>query len=147
MLPMKILKLIFLSTIITLLMSCTNNLKQNKIKHNFEPNSNFGRFLSARHSLRVGDNNFASKLISNSKNLYLDLTLAKLNFNIYLINGDFHNAKKFKLTAPSGLEKLPMYGLPDFVINLKKGRFFSSRNFHSVINHLPGFKIILETKM
>ena len=143
--PMKILKLIFLSTIITLLISCTNNLKQNKIKFNFEPNSNFGRFLSARYSLKVGDNKFASKFISKSKDLHLDLTLAKLNFNSYLINGDFHNAKKFKLTAPNGLEKLPMYGLPDFVINLKKGEFFNPNNFHSVLSNLPGFEIIMES--
>ena len=126
-------------------MSCTNNQKQNKIIFNFEPNSNFGRFLSARYSLKVGDNNFASKLISKSKNLNLDLTLAKLNFNSYLINGNFYSAEKFKLIAPSGLEKLPMYNLPNFIINLKKGKFFNSSNFHSVINHLPGFKIILET--
>ena len=145
MFPMKIFKLIFLSTIITLSVSCTNNQKQNKIIFNFEPNSNFGRFLSARYSLKVGDNNFASKLISKSKNLNLDLTLAKLNFNSYLINGNFYSAEKFKLIAPSGLEKLPMYNLPNFIINLKKGKFFNSSNFHSVINHLPGFKIILET--
>ena len=95
--------------------------------------SNFGRFLSARYSLKVGDNDVASKIISKSKNLHLDLTLAELNFNSYLINGDFNKAKEFKLIAPSGLEKLPMYNLPDFIINLKNGKFLNLNNFNSMI--------------
>ena len=62
----------------------------------------------------------ASEIISKSKNLNVDLTLAELNFKSYLINGDFEKAKKFKLVAPSRLDKLPMYNLPNFVINLRK---------------------------
>ena len=85
----------------------------------FEETSNFGRFLSAKYSLKVGDNDIASKIISKSRNLDSDLTLAELNFNSYLINGDFDKAKEFKLIAPSGLERSLMYYLPDLIINLK----------------------------
>ena len=62
----------------------------------FEKTSNFGRFLSTKYSLKVGDNDIASKIISKSKNLQSDLVLAELNFNSYLINGDFNKAKEFK---------------------------------------------------
>ena len=141
---MKIFKLFFLFTVITFFISCTNNLEQNEIRSKLEPSSNFGRFLSARYSLKVGDNKVASKLISKSKTLHLDLTLAELNFNIYLINGDFNKAKEFKLIAPHGLEKLPMYSLPDFIINLKNEKFSNLDNFNSKIKQLPGFKLIFE---
>ena len=73
---MKIFKLFFLFTVITFFISCTNNLEQNEIRSKLEPSSNFGRFLSARYSLKVGDNDVASKLISKSKTLHLFLTLA-----------------------------------------------------------------------
>ena len=86
---------------------------------NFEETSNFGRFLSTKYSLKLGDNDIASKIISKSKNLRSDLILAELNFNSYLINGDFDKAKEFKLIATSGLNNLPMYDLPDLVIKLK----------------------------
>ena len=141
---MKIFKLFFLFTVITFFISCTNNLEQNEIRPKLEPSSNFGRFLSARYSLKVGDNDVASKLISKSKTLHLDLTLAELNFNSYLINGDFNEAKEFKLIAPHGLEKLPMYNLPDFIINLKNGKFSNLDNFNSKVKQLPGFKLIFE---
>ena len=103
MFPMKILKFIFLYLIISLSIGCTNNLNNNKIKSNFEQTSNYGRFLSTKYSLKLGDNEIASKIISKSKSLHLDLTLAELNFNSYLINGNFGKAKEFKLIAPSGL--------------------------------------------
>ncbi len=141
---MKNFKLSLLSIILTIFMSCTNNLKENKIVSNIEPNSNFGRFLSTRYSLKVGDSDIASKIISKSKNLHLDLTLAKLNFNSYLINGNFDNAKKFKLIAPSKLKESPMYDLPDFVISLKNKNFLSSDNTSLIKNKLPGFRIIFE---
>ena len=144
MFPMKIFKLIFLFTIITLFMNCSSNLKQDEIISQLEPSSNYGRFLSARYSLKVGDHDKTSKLISKSKSLHLDLTLAELNFNSYLINGDFYKAKEFKLIAPYGLEKLPMYNLPDFIINLKNGKFLNFNDYNSMINELPGFKIIFE---
>ena len=144
MFSMKILKSTFLFLIITLLMSCTNTLKNNKLKSEFKPASNYGRFLSAKYSLKVGENEMTSKIISNSKNLDSDLTLAELNFNSYLINGNFDKAKEFKLIAPSKLKESPMYNLPDFVINLKDGKFFDSNSFNFLINELPGFQIIFE---
>ena len=141
---MKISKLFFLFLIISLFMGCTNIVKNNKIKSEFEPSSNFGRFLSAKYSLKVGENEVASKIISKSKNLHLDLTLAKLNFHSHLINGNFDKAKKFKLIAPSRLNEYPMYDLPDFVINLKKGKFFNLNNLNLIEKELPGFKLIFE---
>ena len=144
MFPMKIFKLIFLFFIITLLMSCTSNLKVNKIDTKLESSSNYGRFLSTRYLLKEGNNDIASEIISKSKNLNVDLTLAELNFKSYLINGNFEKAKEFKLVAPSRLDQLPMYNLPDFVINLKKNKFLNLNNFNYVKDHLPGFKIIFE---
>ena len=134
MLPMKIFKLIFLFLIVSLLISCANNIKDNKIKSNFERTSNYGRFLSTKYSLKVGDSEIASKIISKSKNFHLNITLSELNFHSYLINGDFEKAKKFKLIAPSKLNESPMYDLPDFVIGLKNGKFFTSYNFNFLKN-------------
>ena len=133
---MKILKLTFWFTIITFFTSCGNNLKQNEIKTKFDQTSNFGRFLSAKYSLKLGDNENASKIISKSKNLQSDLILAELNFNSYLINGDFNKAKEFKLIAPDGLKKSQMYSLPDFIINLKNGKFLNLDNFDFAIKQL-----------
>ena len=144
MFPMKIFKLIFWFTIIAFFTSCGNNFKQNEIKTKFDQTSNFGRFLSTRYSLKVGDNDIASKIISKSKNLQSDLILAELNFNSYLINGDFDKAKEFKLIAPSGLNNSPMYDLPDFIINLKNEKFINTKNFNFMKNQLPGFNIIFE---
>ena len=141
---MKNFKLIFLFLLIIFSISCTNNLKDNKIKYNFKKTSDYGRFLSTKYSLKLGQNEIASNIISKSKNLHLDLTLAELNFNSYLINGDFEKAKKFKLIAPSKLNESPMYDLPDFVIGLKNGKFLTSDNFNFLKNELPGFKIIFE---
>lgn len=120
MFPMRIFTLIFLFAIITFFTGCENNLKRNEIKSKFDQTSNFGRFLSAKYSLKIGDSNIATKIISKSKNLQSDLTLAELNFNSYLINGNFTKAKDFKLVAPVQLNKSPMYNLPDLIINLKK---------------------------
>ena len=128
MFPMKIFKLIFWFIIITFFTSCGNNLKQNVTKLQFEETSNFGRFLSTKYSLKVGENDIASKIISKSKNLQSDLTLAELNFNSYLINGNFDKAKEFKLVAPSELNKSPMYNLPDVVISLKNGKLINTKN-------------------
>ena len=144
MFPMKIFKLIFLFTIITFFTSCGNNLKHNEIKTKFDQTSNFGRFLSAKYSLKLGDNDIASKIISKSKNLQSDLTLAELNFNSYLINGDFDKAKEFKLIAPSGLNNSPMYDLPDLIINLKNEKLINTKNFNFMKNQLPGFNIIFQ---
>ena len=144
MFSMKIFKLFFLLLKITLLMSCTSILKVDKIKFKSEPDSDSGRFLSARYLLKVGDNYKASKVISKSKNLNLDLTLAELNFKSHLINGDFEKAKEFKIAAPSQLTELPMYNLPDFVIKLKIDKFLNLNNFNNIKNHLPGFQIIFE---
>ena len=141
---MKIFKLISLFLIVSLFISCTNNLKDNKITSNFEQTSNYGRFLSTKYSLKVGDNLIASKIISKSKNFHLDLTLSELNFHSYLINGDFEKAKEFKLIAPSRLDESTMYNLPDFVINLKSGNFFNLDKFKVIKNELPGFKMIFE---
>ena len=132
MFPMKIFKLIFWFTIVAFFTSCGNNLKQNATKMKFEETSNFGRFLSTKYSLKLGDNDIASKIISQSKNLQSDLILAELNFNSYLINGDFDKAKKFKLIAPSGLSKSPMYNLPDLIINLKNKKFINKDNFNVI---------------
>ena len=125
MFPMKILNLSFLFVIITFFMSCTTNLKVDKIKSKLEPSSNSGRFLSTRYLLKRGNNEIASEIISKSKNLNLDLTLAELNFKSHLINGNFEKAKEFKSIAPSRLKQLPMYNLPDFLINLKNKRSFT----------------------
>ncbi len=125
-------------------MSCGNNLKENATKIKFEETSNFGRFLSTKYSLKVGDNVIASKIISKSKNLQSDLILAELNFNSYLINGDFDKAKEFKLIAPSGLNNSPMYDLPDFIINLKNEKLINTKNLNLMKNQLPGFNIIFE---
>ena len=144
MFPMKIFKFIFLYLIISLSIGCTNNLNDGKIKPNFEQISNYGRFLSTKYYLNLGENEIASKIISKSKNLHLDLTLAELNFNSYLINGNFDKAKEFKLIAPSRMSKSPMYNLPDFVVNLKNGKFFNLYNFKFMRNELPGFQIIFE---
>ena len=144
MFPMKILKFIFLYLIVSLSISCTNNLNDFKIKSDFERSSNYGRFLSTKYSLKVGENEIASKIISKSKNLDLDITLAELNFNSYLINGNFDKAKKFKLIAPSELNKSLMYNLPDFVINLKNGKIFDPDNPSLMKSDLPGFKMIFE---
>ena len=144
MFPMKIFKFIFLYLIISLSIGCTNNLNDGKIKPNFEQISNYGRFLSTKYYLNLGENEIASKIISKSKNLHLDLTLAELNFNSYLINGNFDKAKEFKLIAPSRMSKSPMYNLPDFVVNLKNGKFFNLDNFKLMKNELPGFKIVFE---
>ena len=141
---MKIFKLIFWVAIITFSTSCVNNLKQNAAKMKFEETSDFGRFLSTKYSLKLGDNDVASKIISKSKNLQSDLILAELNFNSYLINGDFDKAKEFKLIAPSGLSNSPMYYLPDFVINLKNEKLINTENSNFMKNQLPGFKIIFE---
>ena len=141
---MKIFKLIFWFTIITFFTSCGNNLKQNATKIKFEETSNFGRFLSTKYSLKVGDNDIASKIISKSKNLQSDLILAELNFNSYLINGDFDKAKKFKLVAPSGLKNSPMYDLPDFIINLKNEKLINTSKLNFLKNQLPGFNIIFK---
>ncbi len=141
---MKILKLILLFLTINLFISCANNLKKNQIKSNYETTSDFGRFLSSRYSLNKGDNDSASKIISKSKNLHLDLDLAEMNFTSYLINGNFKEANEFKLIAPITLNKLPMYHLPDFVINLKNGNFKISKDFNFMKNQLPGFRIIFE---
>ena len=144
MFPMKIFKLIFWFTIISFFTSCGNNLEQNKIKTKFDQTSNFGRFLSTKYSLKVGDNENASKIISKSKHLQSDLILAELNFNSYLINGDFDKASEFKLIAPSQLSTLPMYTLPDFVLNLKKGVLINTKDFSFIKNQLPGFNMIFE---
>ena len=144
MFPMKILRFIFLYLIVSLLIGCTNNLNDIKIKSNFERSSNYGRFLSTKYSLKVGENEIASKIISKAKNLDLDITLAELNFNSFLINGNFDKAREFKLIAPSKLNKSLMYNLPDFVINLKNGKIFNSDNLGLMKNELPGFKIIFE---
>ncbi len=144
MFPMKIFKLIFWFAIIGFLTSCGNNLKQNATKIKFEETSNFGRFLSTKYSLKVGDSEIASKIISKSKNLQSDLILAELNFNSYLINGDFDKAKEFKLIAPSGLNNSPMYDLPDLIINLKDEKFINKKNLNFIKNQLPGFNIIFE---
>jgi tetratricopeptide (TPR) repeat protein len=144
MFPMKIFKLIFWFIIITFLTSCGNYLKRNEIKTKFDQTSNFGRFLSTKYSLKLGDNDIASKIISKSKNLQSDLTLAELNFNSYLINGYFDKAKEFKLVAPSELKKSPMYNLPDLVINLKDEKLINTKNFNFIENQLPGFNIIFE---
>ena len=90
---MKIFKLIFLFLLIILSIGCTSNLKDTKMISKFEQTSNYGRFLSTKYSLKLGENDIASKIISKSKNLHLDLTLAELNFNSYLINGNFEKAK------------------------------------------------------
>ena len=144
MFPMKIFKLIFWFIIITFLTSCGNYLKRNEIKTKFDQTSNFGRFLSTKYSLKLGDNDIASKIISKSKNLQSDLTLAELNFNSYLINGDFDKAKEFKLVAPSGLNNSPMYDLPDFIINLKNEKLINTKNLNFMKNQLPGFNLIFE---
>ena len=141
---MKIFKLIFWFTIITFFTSCGNNLKHNEIKTKFDQTSNFGRFLSAKYSLKLGDNDIASKIISKSKNLQSDLTLAELNFNSYLINGDFDKAKEFKFVAPPELNKSPMYNLPDLIINLKNEKLINTKNFNFMKNQLPGFNIIFQ---
>ena len=100
MFPMKFYnKLIFWFTIIAFVTSCGNNLKQNTTKIKYEETSNFGRFLSTKYSLKVGDNDIASKIISKSKNLQSDLTLAELNFNSFLIKGNFDKANEFKLVG------------------------------------------------
>ena len=127
MFPMKFFKFIFWFTIIAFFTSCGNNLKQNSTKMKYEETSNFGRFLSTKYSLKVGDNDIASKIISKSKNLQSDLILAELNFNSYLINGDFDKAKEFKLIAPSGLKNSPMYDLPDFILNLKNKKIIKEK--------------------
>ena len=134
MFPMKIFKLIFWFTAITFFTSCGNNLKQNETKIKFEETSNFGRFLSTKYFLKKGDNDVALKIISKSKNLQSDLTLAELNFNSYLINGDFDKAKEFKLFAPSGLNNSPMYDLPDFIINLKNEKLINTKNLNFMKN-------------
>ncbi|RZP27296.1 MAG: tetratricopeptide repeat protein [Alphaproteobacteria bacterium] len=144
MFPMKIFYLIFLFTIIAFFTSCGNNLKQNTTEMKFEESSNFGRFLSTKYSLKLGDNDIASKIISSSKNLQSDLILAELNFNSYLIKGDFDKAKEFKLIAPSGLNNSPMYDLPDFIINLKNEKLINTKNLNFMKNRLPGFNIIFE---
>ena len=144
MFPMRIFTLIFLFTIIPFFTGCGNNLKQNEIKSKFDQTSNFGRFLSAKYSLKIGDSNIATNIISKSKNLQSDLTLAELNFNSYLINGNFIKAKDFKLVAPLQLNKSPMYNLPDLIINLKNERLIPKKNFILMKNQLPGFKVIFE---
>ena len=144
MFPMKIFKLFFLFTIIVFFTNCGNNVKQNEIKTIFDQTSNYGRFLSTKYSLKLGENEIASQIISKSKNLHLDLTLAELNFNSHLINGNFDKAKEFKLIAPSRLNTSTMYNLPDLVINLKKGEFYSSNKFNLLKIKLPGFKIVFE---
>ena len=144
MFPMRIFTLIFLFAIITFFTGCENNLKRNEIKSKFDQTSNFGRFLSAKYSLKIGDSNIATKIISKSKNLQSDLTLAELNFNSYLINGNFIKAKDFKLVAPVQLNKSPMYNLPDLIINLKNERLIHKKNFILMKNQLPGFKVIFE---
>ena len=141
---MKIFKLIFLFIIITLFTSCGNNLKHNEMKSKLEENSNFGRFLSTKYFLKKGDNDVALKIISKSKNLQSDLTLAELNFNSHLINGNFDKAKEFKLVAPSGLNKSLMYDLPDLIINLKNEKLINTENFNLIKNQLPGFNLIFE---
>ena len=141
---MKIFKLIFWFTMITFFTSCGNHLKYNDIKTKFDQTSNFGRFLSTKYSLKLGDNDIASKIISKSKNLQSDLTLAELNFNSFLINGDFDKAKEFKLIAPSELNKSPMYDLPDLIINLKNEKLINTKNLNFMKNQLPGFNIIFE---
>ena len=144
MFPMKIFKLLFWFTTITFFTSCANNLKQNDTKIKFEETSNFGRFLSTKYSLKVGENDIASKIISKSKNLQSDIILAELNFNSYLINGDFDKAKEFKLIAPSELSNSPMYNLPDFIINLKNEKLINTINLNFMKNQLPGFNIIFK---
>ena len=37
-----------------------------------------------------------------------------------------------------------MYSLPDFIINLKNGKFSNLDNFNSTVKQLPGFKLIFE---
>ena len=144
MFPMKIFKLIFLFTITTFFTSCGNKLTQNEIKTKFDQTSNFGRFLSAKYSLKLGDSNIASKIISKSQNLQSDLTLAKLNFNSYLINGDFDKAKEFKLVAPTELNKSPMYDLPELIINLKNEKLINTKKFNFIKDQLPGFNIVFK---
>ena len=141
---MKIFKFIFWFTIITFFTSCGNSLKHNEIRTKFDQASNFGRFLATKYSLKLGDNNIASKIISKSKNLQSDLTLAELNFNSYLINGYFDKAKEFKLVAPSELSKSPMYNLPDLIINLKNEKLINTKKFNFIKNQLPGFNIIFK---
>ena len=141
---MKIFKLIFLFTITTFFTSCGNKLTQNEIKTKFDQTSNFGRFLSAKYSLKLGDSNIASKIISKSQNLQSDLTLAKLNFNSYLINGDFDKAKEFKLVAPTELNKSPMYDLPELIINLKNEKLINTKKFNFIKDQLPGFNIVFK---
>ena len=141
---MKIFNLIFLFLIITLLMSCTANLKVNTIKTKLEQSSNSGRFLSTRYLLKKGNNDIASEIISKSKSLNLDLTLAELNFKSYIINGDFEKAEEFKLVAPFKLDQSPMYDLPDFLISLKNTKNLKPNDFYFIKNQLPGFNIIFE---
>ena len=144
MFPMKIFKLIFLLIIVSLFTSCGNNLKHSEMKSKFDKTSNFGRFLSTKYFLKKGDNDVALKIISKSKNLQSDLTLAELNFNSYLINGNFDKANEFKLVAPYGLNESPMYYLPDIIDNLKNERLIYTENYNLIKNQLPGFNIIFE---
>ena len=85
---------IFLFTIIAFFTSCGNNFKHNEIKTEFDQTSNFGRFLSTKYFLKKGDSDVALNIISKSKNLQSDLTLAELNFNSHLINGNFDKWNK-----------------------------------------------------
>ena len=144
MFQMKIFNLIFLFLIINLFLGCTKSLKKNITNLKVKQSSDSGRFLAARYLFRVGENSIASEIISKAKNVHLDLTLAELNFNNYLINGDFEEAKEFKLVALSKLEQLPMYNLPDFVISLKNEKFLNIKNFNYINNQLPGFKTIFK---
>ena len=66
MFQMKNFKLIFLFLIITLFLGCASNLKDSRIKKEFELSSDYGRFLSSQYSLKVGDNHITSKIISKS---------------------------------------------------------------------------------
>ena len=141
---MKIFKLLCLFFVFVFLSGCLTNVKNNNTKLNFIPSSNFGLFLSTKYSLSVGDNDYASKILSNTNNLDKDLTLAELTFNNYLITGDFKKAKEFKTIAPSNLKKLSLYQLPDFIINIKNSNFTVNKNLDLIKNELPGFKIIFK---
>ena len=141
--PMKILKNLYYFSFFLFLISCTNLDYNKKIKFKTYQ-SNYSNYLISNYSLAIGDVEYASKTVSQSKNLSEDIVLANLAFNTYLINGEFYKAEKFKEKAPKELKENYLYYLPTFVLKLKSKNYEDLTNLKVKLKDIPGLKIVYE---
>ena len=135
---------IFLLSILIFLMGCNltiNNSK--KISTNYSK-THYGKYLSASYSVRNGDVNNASKILSANINYNKEKTLIELAFYTKIINGEFKNAKKLKDLNPLILDKNSFSNIPEIVLYLKQNKFKKANEIISLSDDLPGFNTLSE---